>query len=183
MNKVRFIIPTLEMEAQALAFKQSFFDHNETTINGSYLLDSEKYTYEAWINLMDRNRHEETAGPRFGVSDTYFAADDEGELVGILNIRYALTEFYKDSGHIGYSVVPQERRKGYATQMLRKALDICREKGMKEVKLVCSSDNIASRRTIMNCGGAVSRIFFKETDCYAEYVIDLYDGILTQYQP
>ena len=183
MSMIHFLSPTIDMEAQALTFKQSFYDHGETTINGSYLLDSEKYTYPEWVDLMERNRQEESADPRFGVSDTYFAANDEGTLVGILSIRYTLTDFYKDSGHIGYSVVPKERQKGYATQMLRAALDACREKGMSEVKLVCASDNTASRKTIMNCGGEVNRIIFKEADCYAEYRIDLYDGILTQYQP
>lgn len=183
MSAIHLIFPTPDLKAQALAFKQSFYDHNERTINGSYKLDNEKYTYEMWADLMERNRHAESADPRFGVSDTYFAADEDGNLVGILNIRYALTDFYKDSGHIGFSVVPQERRKGYATQMLSEALTICVKKGMRVIKLVCASDNVASRKTIINCGGEVSRLIFKETGCHAEYVIDLSSGLLTQYRP
>ena len=183
MPEIHLISPTLALEAQALAFRQSFYDNHERTINGSYLLDSEKYTYAEWVNLMERNRREESSDPRFGVSDTYFAADEEGNLVGIINIRYTLTDFYKDSGHIGYSVVPQQRRKGYATQMLSDALVICAQKGMREVKLVCHSDNVASRKTIINCGGEVNRLIFAKDGCCAEYVIDLGSGLLTQYQP
>lgn len=183
MAQIHLIVPTLSLETQALAFKQSFYDNNERTINGSYKLDNEKYTYPMWVELMERNRHEDTADPRFGVSDTYFAADEEGNLVGILNIRYELTDFYKDSGHIGYSVVPQQRRKGYATQMLSEALVLCAQKGMREVKLVCASDNVASRKTIIGCGGEISRLIFKPDGCFAEYIIDLTSGLLTQYQP
>ena len=30
-----------------------------------------------------------------------------------------MTEFYRDNGHIGYSIVPDKRRQGYETEMLK----------------------------------------------------------------
>ena len=51
-------------------------------------------------------------------------------------------------GDIGYSVCPSERRKGYATKMLKYALEVCKELGMKSVILGCYKSNIASSKTI-----------------------------------
>ena len=53
----------------------------------------------------------------------------------------------------GYGVRPDERKKGYASQMLTLALDFCRKIGLERVLLDCRADNAASERTIRKCGG------------------------------
>ena len=59
----------------------------------------------------------------------------------------------KYGGHIGYSVRPDERRKGDAAWMLMQMLEKCRERGMKRVLVTCLAENEASRRTILANGG------------------------------
>lgn len=59
-------------------------------------------------------------------------------------------------GDIGYGVRPSARKKGYATMMLRYALSVCKEKGMKKVLLGCYKDNITSVCTIKKNGGMLS---------------------------
>lgn len=62
----------------------------------------------------------------------YLVFDEDNKLVGLLNIRFDLTDELREIyGDIGYGVRPSERRKGHATRMLKFALDICREKNMK----------------------------------------------------
>ena len=56
-------------------------------------------------------------------------------------------------GNIGYGVRPTERKKGYATQMLKYALEFCKEKHLKSVIVGCYKDNIASSKTIIKNGG------------------------------
>ena len=156
---IRLIVPTEAMEEQVRAFKKSFFDAGERVISGSYKLDQERYTYADWLAILESNRSAETADPKFGVSGTFLAENEENDLVGIINIRYELTPFYKDSGHIGYSVAPQQRRKGYATEMLQSVLKLAKQRGMTEVMLVCLADNTASKKTILRCGGEPARRF------------------------
>ena len=170
---IRLIIPTAALEEQVTAFKNSFFDAGERVISGSYKLDQDRYTYADWLAILESNRSGETANPKFGVSDTFFAENEEHDLVGIINIRYELTPFYKNSGHIGYSIVPQHRRKGYATEMLQNVLKLAKQRGMTEVMLVCMADNIASKKTILRCGGQLTRRFGSEDSLKEEFRICL----------
>ena len=75
-------------------------------------------------------------------------------LVGMISIRYELNqEMRMLYGNIGYGVRPTERKKGYVTEMLKFALDICKKKGMEKVIIGCYKDNIASSKTIEKNGG------------------------------
>lgn len=78
----------------------------------------------------------------------------DGIIVGMLNFRHELNEYLLNfGGHIGYSVKPCERRRGYATKQLQLALLKAKELGLKQVLLTCDVDNIASEKTIINGGG------------------------------
>ena len=83
-----------------------------------------------------------------------YVREEDGRVVGMLQIRHRFNEYLeKYAGHIGYSVRPYERRKGYATAMLKEALPRCRALGLTDVLITCSTDNEGSRRTILNNGG------------------------------
>lgn len=81
--------------------------------------------------------------------------ESDNKIIGSVNIRWNLTRSLDENfgGNIGYGIRPTERRKGYATESLRLALEICREKGMKFVRIGCYTNNTGSRKTILNNGG------------------------------
>ncbi|MBR6801138.1 MAG: GNAT family N-acetyltransferase [Eubacteriaceae bacterium] len=75
-------------------------------------------------------------------------------IVGMIQIRHYFNDYLKVyGGHIGYSVRPSERRKGYAKKMLKMALPVCREMGIKNILITCLADNVASEKTIIANGG------------------------------
>ncbi len=80
--------------------------------------------------------------------------EDRNRLLGAVNIRHYLNDaLLKEGGHIGDGIRPSERRKGYATEMIRLALDECRKLGIDRVLMTCAKDNIGSAKSIMNNGG------------------------------
>lgn len=155
---IRLVRPAPELKAQALAFRQEFFDAGETVINGSEMFDHTEQ-YEEWLNAVTENTSAETVSPDWVVTDTFFALDDTDGIVGIIDFRHTLNGFLKDFGHCGYSVRPSERRKGYATEMLRLLLNHARQNGLREMQLSVERDNAPSVRTIVKNGGIYERSF------------------------
>lgn len=75
-------------------------------------------------------------------------------LVGMSRLRRRLIPVLcLDGGHIGYEVRKSERRKGFATAILRRSLTEARRIGIEEALLTAAADNIASIRAIEGAGG------------------------------
>lgn len=96
------------------------------------------------------------------------------KMIGCMQVHHGLNQQMKDfTGHVGYSVRPSERRKGYATQMLAKAKDFLSSFGFSEICVSCLPGNEASRRTILANGGELlERVHLEEDNVDLErYVI------------
>ncbi|NYB74330.1 GNAT family N-acetyltransferase [Sedimentibacter hydroxybenzoicus DSM 7310] len=128
------------------------------TINGSELLDKTE-SYEEWLASVARNANPLTVSPEWVLTDTFFAIDSENKIVGIIDLRHTLNEFLINFGNCGYSVRPSERKKGYATGMLKQLLIVAKEAGLKQLHLSVERDNLPSVKTIINNGGIYERSF------------------------
>ncbi len=167
---ITLIRPSDELKNKALDFKQEFFDNNEQTINGSELLD-QMDDYDECLRSVTANTDPETVNPDWVVTDTFFALDENEEIVGIIDLRHTLNDFLKDFGNSGYSVRPSERKKGYATEMLRQVIGIAKESGLGEMHLSVERSNEASVKTIRKNGGVYERSFEFENEIADVYVI------------
>ena len=94
------------------------------------------------------------------VPSTFLFAFVHDRIVGRVSIRHSLNEFLERvGGHIGYVVVPEFRRQGYATEILHEALQITHEKcGLHRILVTCDNDNIGSIRTIEKNGGILENV-------------------------
>jgi predicted acetyltransferase len=97
--------------------------------------------------------------PESYVPTTLYCGFLGAELVGRLTLRVHLNARLRQSGgNIGYVVVPEFRRRGVATQMLRLALPIARDRGLDRALLTCDEGNTGSRRVIEKCGGVLEAV-------------------------
>ena len=149
-------LPTEEDEAQVWAYRQAYADRGETAAGSSALSASE--CFADWLAQVRGNFDAATVRPGLMPSHTMLAIRaSDGAMVGFIDIRHALNDHLMNyGGHIGYSVHPLERRKGYATEMLRQALEFCRtELKLDRALVTCDADNEPSRRTILSNGGVL----------------------------
>jgi len=159
VENIILIVPNKELESKAIAYKEEHFSCGETVINGSEMWDNMN-SYPEWLEMVTKNADVETYNQDWVLTDTFFAMrQSDKKIIGIIDFRHSLNEFLKDFGHIGYSVSPLERRKGYATEMLRQVLAIAKEQGLPEVFLSYMKGNVPSRKTILNNGGQYLRDF------------------------
>ena len=143
----RLVTPTVSVRDSFLAGERAAFAHEGLDDS---LLDPAEADFEAFAASRRRPRKQ------WGVPVTELWFVDGDSYIGAVIIRHRLTaELRKNGGHIGFHVVPSERRRGHAKQMLAQALDRCRALGLSNVLITCDVGNTASRRVIEANGGVL----------------------------
>ena len=119
-----------------------------------------------WLAFNRAAEIRETAPSNWVPSEQFvYLRQSDRRIVGTIQFRHEFNDFLRDfGGNIGYSVHPNERRKGYAKRMLGECLKVCKAFGLERVLITCLTDNEASRRTILSCGGVYDRTVFCERD-------------------
>lgn len=112
---------------------------------------------------------------QYASQTSYFAVDDNNRLIGGASLRHYLTvDGYNYGGHIGYGVRPGERRKGYATEILKLVLEEAKALKIYQVLLAALDKNIGSNKVIQNCGGILeNRIKDTDNSIINRYWIDI----------
>lgn len=88
----------------------------------------------------------------------------DGSFAGSINFRWQPGTHALPAhvlGHIGYTVVPWKRRRGYAMAAVGTILDDARAEGLSEVEITTDADNIGSQRVIESNGGMFVESFEK----------------------
>lgn len=119
-----------------------------------------KNDYHDFDYYIDHLEHKEATEDRVPDSVYFLLDEDRDRLLGAVNIRHYLNEFLlREGGHIGTGIRPSERRKGYATELIRLALQKCKELGIDRVLITCDKDNIGSAKSIIKNGGVLENEF------------------------
>ncbi|QQS03522.1 MAG: GNAT family N-acetyltransferase [Fibrobacterota bacterium] len=130
---------------------------DEIESEGSYMDFAFHYDaakpFPEYVRRLDAwTRGEDLPGPF--VPNTFLVGILGDRVVGRLSLRHVLNDYLRDfGGHVGYAVVPSERNKGYATQMLRSVFPIASALGISRMLITCDEGNAGSERVVIKSGG------------------------------
>lgn len=150
--KLRLVTPSIDYKESYLIAVRGFKQEGLWWHADTDLTELEK-NFGAFIEeLTSRN------------GETTFWAVVDDQFAGRISLRHELTPSLRImGGHIGYDVAPDFRRKGVATEMLKKIIPFAKSLGLIEVLITCDDTNVGSIKAIENNGGVL-----KETKKLAE---------------
>ena len=153
---VRLIKLTKEYYAQLSEMIDEWkLDHELNHANTSpwAIFRNDYHDFDYYLENLETNEPKDGRVP----DSVYFLLDVERDiLLGAVNIRHCLNDYLLQfGGHIGDGIRPSERRKGYATEMIRLSLIECRKLGINRVLMVCDKTNVGSAKSIIKNGGVL----------------------------
>lgn len=180
MEQFCFETPGISRKEEALAYIREFHEYH-SRINGAGGLHRFLDDYEGWLDKLAEDSvriPDENGVP----SRTYFLVRcSDRRIIGMSNIRLALNEEQKrHGGHIGYSIRPAERGRGWNKINLYLGLKVCQRYGIETAFLDADRDDPACWKTMEALGGVLVRKYFdsEEAHCMVrDYRIDVNQSI------
>ena len=156
METLRLLLPDESMISEIEEYRRVMLEAG-SSMDGTGSL----YRHDAneWLANCRALSSEETC-PEGWVPATQYVCmrEADGRIVGMIDLRHRFNDFLREyGGNIGYSVRPDERRKGYAKWMLACVLQEAKRLEMARVLVTCDAENEGSRRTIEANGGVFER--------------------------
>ena len=173
MDKIILVKPDLSYADEIIKYKEESLAESPI-INGSAGLDRFS-SIEIWFEELKKRSCEDTVPKGLVPSSTYLAVrEKDNYIVGMIDIRHYLNKYLTQvGGNIGYGVRKTERNKGYAKQMLKLALEKCKELKIKKVLITCDEDNIASEKVILSANAKLEDIRNIDGENKKRFWIDL----------
>ena len=173
MDKIILVKPDLSYADELIKYKEESLAESPV-INGSAGLDRFS-SIEVWLEELKKRSCEDTVPKGLVPSSTYLAVrEKDNYILGMIDIRHYLNEYLTQvGGNIGYGVRKTERNKGYAKQMLKLALEKCKELKIKKVLITCDEDHIASEKVILSANAKLEDIRNVDGENKKRFWIDL----------
>lgn len=173
MDRLELVIPSEKYKEQINNYKDEFIRNGDSMDGTAGLQNAD--TFENWYSAIIDNSNEKTVREGLVPATTYLSIrKSDSKLVGMIDIRHKLNEYLLNfGGNIGYSIRKTERRKGFATEMLKLALEKCKDMRMDKVLITCDKDNIASAKTIIINGGILENEVPEDNSITQRYWITL----------
>jgi len=169
MEKFYLEEPTIKRKNDALEYLNELAEFG-SELNGTGSMDRclTGWTYEEFLVENEKRKDKNYAYSinRCPSKTFFFIRQNDNKIVGMINIRYDISQELLENGasHIGYSIRPTERRKGYNKIQLYLGLLEEQKIGVKRVLLNCTVDNIGSNKSILSLGGVLEKTELDKND-------------------
>ena len=176
MEKFYFEIPGISRKEDAIDYIREFLEYG-SEINGAGGLHRFLDDYEGWLKKLDLDYIQVPNEERVPARTYFLVRESDSRIVGMINIRLALNKRLSHyGGHIGYSIRPTERGKGYNNINLYLGLKVCRKYGIERIFMDADLENPASWKTMEAFGGVRIREYYDDVNAHCtvvDYIIDV----------
>ena len=183
MADIRLLEPSIEYAGQIEDFRNEVLEADADCgdIFAGCFGMSDMTSGEDWIRISRLLREPATsmeAGAKVGEISYLAVREIDDRLVGIICLRFHIDHPILSvwGGHVGYTVRPSERRKGYATEMIRQVVGKAREIGIPKILITCDDSNAGSEKAIVNNGGVYEYSVDVDGAKVKRYWIDCFSG-------
>lgn len=176
VERFYFEIPGIARKNDAIEYIREFWAHH-SEINGTGGLDRFTENYEGWLKKLEQDYTRAPSEEKVPARTYFLVRDTDKRIVGMSNIRLCLNQrLSRYGGHIGYSIRPTERGRGYNKINLYLGLKVCSAHGIEKVFMDADLHNPASWRTMEALGGVRIREYEDEENAHCtvvDYIIDV----------
>ena len=150
MGELRLIEPNRDYADQVMSYREAFLACGEPLVGCGSL--EEAADFDDWL------QRELLCGRVYGGPLVYLALrKSDRKIVGMIEYWPMQTAYVLAvTGSLRFSVLPAERGKGYATEMLEKMVGKCWELGSEQLTLLCARNDPASSKVIERNGGVLA---------------------------
>lgn len=151
--ELKLILPSAEWADEIADFRREFLASG-SSMDGQGPLARMADPLE-WIAWSHAQQKRETCAAGLVPATQFLYVDEQAHhLAGMIQVRHELNDYLaRFGGHIGYSVRPGDRRRGYGTRQLKAVLPYCWSLGLDRILITCRRGNIGSEKIILACGG------------------------------
>ena len=151
-ERIELIEPIARLRESYTGLVQEFVLRGEKLI--PFVLGSPCDDFEGLMRWFQEMKAGISLPDGFVPHTTYWLVRNREQVLGVSNLRHRLTPNLKqEGGHIGYSVRPTERQKGYGTRLLSETLVAAKAHGISPVLITCAKTNLGSVQIILRNGG------------------------------
>lgn len=173
MKELALIEPSVKLAAEYREMRAEWLATGEKLT--PFVLKMDPGDFPAMVAKLEGYSRGDGIPDTFVPHTTYWLVNEARRILGVVNIRPRLNEsLMVRGGHIGYGVRPSERGKGYATEMLRLALEKTKAMGLERALLTCDRENTASARVIVKNGGVLESEILLDGAIVQRYWIEMH---------
>ena len=153
MEKPRLLAPCTKLERSYRTYVEELQANGEKLIPFPLALPSDNFG--ELVATLTANARGEKLPDGFVPNSTFWLVACS-DIVAVSNLRHRLVpSLERRGGHIGYSVRPRCRRRGYGSLVLRLTLQEAGKLGVAKALVTCGKDNVGSAMVIRANGGVL----------------------------
>ncbi len=154
MNNPYLKIPDRSDEKWYLDYINEFKKYdNDTTI---FSIPA-KNNYKLWLYLVKLANNDIKLFNNIVPQTLYFLVDDS-KIIGHISICHQNINYF--GGHMGGSIRPTLRNKGYGKILYELGLEECSKYNFDEIIMYCDKNNISSNKIIVDIGGKLDSVIY-----------------------